>query len=159
MGSSVLTPTCLESTWGWPSTNPGSRESPGRTSHETSLLHITKLQMKTLFCDLQMANSRFRRLLGRISLLVTKTRIVHRTMWTIMVLVTGNPSRPDDCDRKINIIWRVVQEAMERKESRRGFSTSASAVIPSSQKPIHVSLSHSQTIVSFPSTPAAAVHG
>ena len=41
---------------------------------------------------------------------------------------------------------------MERV-ARRGFST-ASAVIPSSQKPIHVSLSHSQTIVSLRATSA-----
>ena len=31
MGSSVPTPTCLESTWGWPSTSLGLKESPGRT--------------------------------------------------------------------------------------------------------------------------------
>ena len=36
MGSSVPTPTCLESTWGWPSTNPGLKESPGRTSPKKS---------------------------------------------------------------------------------------------------------------------------
>ena len=32
MGSSALTPTCPESTWGWPSTSPGLKESPERTS-------------------------------------------------------------------------------------------------------------------------------
>ena len=44
MGSSAPTPTCPESTWGWPSTSPGLRELPGRTFRDC-LFKLGRSQM------------------------------------------------------------------------------------------------------------------
>ena len=151
MGSSARTRTCLESTWGWPSTNRGLRESPERTSHDfhSPLPWINRLKMKTLFGDPQMTNSRFRQLLE--SVLVTKTR-------KVMVLATDKPSRTVVVIAIPNITYMTSCTRSHGKErvARRGFST-ASAVISSSQKPIHVSLSQTQLFL-FPKPAPAAPH-